>query len=359
LDENSGGGSEETVSEFEKDLLQAFGGQEKPSQGTTPGFPRPHRTSTEPLQLQIDQEVEELKGSTPLHSRDQEEPRERQEVVIEAIRKEEDDGDNEEREPQGEKHQRQENEEISSDIHHHSESSERSHNTSDEDDEDPQPAKRQKLSSAPIVKALTPPRDHSSAPRLLPLPTTQPEMDRPRRLSSTSSMQVETDDAQPQTRWSTFMDNKQPDTPSRSPSAIAESPPVAEYREWPFQGFLKRVTIGNQTIYNLEFALPPIPEHFNLSLGSGVLGAGFKELSAEAVVSHRAVTSCKLGKELTKEQESLLAKMIYEDKTWVEIGRHFPGHKLQLLKENFFTKQGGRPRRRGRKPGVKVGGMRM
>jgi len=76
----------------------------------------------------------------------------------------------------------------------------------------------------------------------------------------------------------------------------------------------------------------------------------------EAAVSRRAVTSRKPCKELTKNQESRLANMVHDDKTWAEIGGHFPGHTLQLLKENFFTKQGGKPRKRGRKPGVGAGG---
>lgn len=142
---------------------------------------------------------------------------------------------------------------------------------------------------------------------------------------------------------------------SRSPSDTEESAPVAEYQEWPFQGFLKRVTIGNQMTYNLEFSLSHIPEHLNLSLHSEVLSTSSRESSVEAAVSCRAATSRKPGKELTKNQESLLAKMVHEDKTWAEIGRHFPGHTLQSLKENFFTKQGGKPRKRGRKPRVKAG----
>jgi hypothetical protein len=36
---------------------------------------------------------------------------------------------------------------------------------------------------------------------------------------------------------------------SRSPSATQESVPVAEYQEWPFQGFLKRTRIGTETTY--------------------------------------------------------------------------------------------------------------
>lgn len=94
----------------------------------------------------------------------------------------------------------------------------------------------------------------------------------------------------------------------------------------------------------------------NLSLSSEVLSGGSRESPTKATASHRAVASRKLSKELTKEQESLLVKMVHEDKTWIEIERHFSGHTLQSLKENFFTQQGGKPRKRGRKPGVKIGG---
>jgi len=93
----------------------------------------------------------------------------------------------------------------------------------------------------------------------------------------------------------------------------------------------------------------------SLSLHSEITSASFKESLTKAATSHPAVTSHQSGKELTKEQEGILAKMVFEHKTWTEIGRHFSGHTLQSLKENFFTKQGGKPRKQGRKPGVKDG----
>jgi hypothetical protein len=74
----------------------------------------------------------------------------------------------------------------------------------------------------------------------------------------------------------------------------------------------------------------------------------------EAAVSRRALTSRKPGKEPTKNQENRFAKMVHEDKTWAEIGGHFPGHTLQLLKENFSRKRDRRPRV---KVGVKAGAM--
>ncbi|KAH8790802.1 hypothetical protein F5882DRAFT_377148 [Hyaloscypha sp. PMI_1271] len=117
---------------------------------------------------------------------------------------------------------------------------------------------------------------------------------------------------------------------------MVESTPVAEYQEWPFQGFLKRTIVGNQTIYNLEFALPRTSDYSHLCLHSELLGSG--ESLVKAIASHQVVSIRKPDKELTKEQEILLAKLVHEDKTWAEIGRHFPGYTLLSLKENFFMK---------------------
>ncbi|KAF4629440.1 hypothetical protein G7Y89_g8704 [Cudoniella acicularis] len=97
---------------------------------------------------------------------------------------------------------------------------------------------------------------------------------------------------------------------------VVESTPLVEHREWPFQGFLKRVTIRNQITYNLEFTLPRFPEHFNLSLHSEVLSPGSMESSVATVVSSPAVTPRKPRKELIKGQKSLLAKIFHEDKIW-------------------------------------------
>jgi hypothetical protein len=53
---------------------------------------------------------------------------------------------------------------------------------------------------------------------------------------------------------------------SRSPSATREVAPIAEYQEWPFQGFLKRTRIGNETTYNLEFKLPCMSKLLSLPI---------------------------------------------------------------------------------------------
>lgn len=351
LSKNSEGESEEeNVSELEKDLLPAFEEQDKLLSAPAPALssPRFWHHSVEPSHPQIDGagtiRLEELRHGSPLRSQDrEEEPQEqqqRQEVAAEAMREDDDDKEPEQR---GEKrHHRGANEETSSNIHH-PEESDHSHKTNekdaedDEDDEDPRPAKRRKLPPISTRPAPRLGRLHS----LTPSSTTQPEID---------ESPSQADHAHPPTP----VDNDHHNTPQTSCSpSTAESTPVAEYQEWPFQGFLKCTTIGNRTIYNLEFTLPRTCEHPRLSLHSEVLGSA-RELLAKAAVSHRVVSKRKPGKELTTEQESLLAKMVQEDETWADIGRHFPGHTLQSLKENFFMKQGGQPRKRGRKAGVRA-----
>jgi hypothetical protein len=297
--------------------------------------------------------LEEPRHGSPLRSQDRgekpQEQQQRQEAAAEAMRKEDEDKELEQR---GEKRQGA-NEVTSSDIYH-SEDSDRSHKTNEkdaednEDDEDPRPAKRRKRPLIPTYQGLTPPYEHGPRPRL----------GRPHSLTPSSTMQPEIDESPSQADHAhllTPVENDYHNTPqtSRSPS-VAESIPVAQYQERPFRGFLKCTTIGNQTIYNLEFALPLTCEHPHLSLHSEVLGSISRESSAKPAASHRVVSKRKPGKELTKEQESLLAKMVYDDQTWAEIGRHFPGHTLPSLKENFFMKQGGQPRKRGRKAGVRA-----
>jgi hypothetical protein len=136
----------------------------------------------------------------------------------------------------GEKRGRQDTHtETSSDTHH----SINTDDTYDTGDEDPRPAKRRKPRSAPAVTAAL-------------------HLRQSRPLVSHSITSLEIDDAQPQADCgyrSTLVNDEQHYTPqpSRSPSTPTESVPIAEYQEWPFQGFLKRTKIGNETTYNLEF----------------------------------------------------------------------------------------------------------
>jgi hypothetical protein len=149
------------------------------------------------------------------------------------------------------------------------------HNTCDTHDEDPRPAKRRKPCSMPTA---TPILCTERAPKL-----------RPSRLSSPSFMQVETDDAQSQTPWSTFIDSKQRDNLRlpRIPPATAESVPAAQ--EWPLHGSLKLTRIGKETTFNLEFHLTHLPEDLEPSaLFAALSSSSIVETSAQPRISHGA-----------------------------------------------------------------------
>jgi hypothetical protein len=82
---------------------------------------------------------------------------------------------------------------------------------------------------------------------------------------------------------------------SRSPSALTDSAPIAEYQEWPFQGFLKRTKIGNETTYNLEFKLPCISKDLNLLSNPKALDiCSSKEALAKAAIPHKTIAHSKM-----------------------------------------------------------------
>ncbi|KAG4427459.1 hypothetical protein IFR05_017059, partial [Cadophora sp. M221] len=264
-----------------------------------------------------------------------------EEVLEQELEKADDDDDSGKREQREENQQHQDGG-INTGIHH-SESSGYSHNTKDdgnednEEDKNPRRTKRRRLFLASPDMPPTPPLKQSSP---------KPCLARSHNVKPSSTTQFETGIAQSRTDLAhppTSVNNDHHYTPpsSRSPSDTEESASGAEFHEWFLQGFLKRITIRDQITYNLEFSLSHVPEHLSLSLHSEVLSTSSRESSVKATVSRRAATSRKPGKELTKNQESLLAKMVHEDKTRAEIGEPFPGHTLKSLKDNFFTKQGG------------------
>ncbi|KAL3418451.1 hypothetical protein PVAG01_10167 [Phlyctema vagabunda] len=224
---------------------------------------------------------------------------------------------------------------------HQSEGNGCSHNTDNEDDEEPALMKRRKLHSLSTDVALTPALERSLRPRL-----------RQTRSPIPSSTTGSARDESPPSADHRYLTPAISQSPAGKNTSAA-SAPVAKYREWPFQGFLKCVMIECQTTYNFEFSLPCISERLNLSGHSDMTGPSSREPSAEDAVTYPSVMSRKLDKPLTKAQEILLAEMVREDETWKKIGERFPGHTLQALKENFFKKQGGKPRKRGRKPGLR------
>jgi hypothetical protein len=111
-------------------------------------------------------------------------------------------------------------------------------------DEGPQGTKRRKLQSAPVVAAPSRPQ--------------QPEA---RTSLSTTDFEASLVMAQASHRHLLAdIHNEEDNALQTSQSSPMEPVLLAEYNEWPFQGFLKRTTIGHKKTYNLEFTLPPISE---------------------------------------------------------------------------------------------------
>jgi len=69
----------------------------------------------------------------------------------------------------------------------------------------------------------------------------------------------------------------------------SEAVPVAEYQEWPFQGFLKRTKIGDDVTYNLEFKLPWISEHLHLPINPAALDINYDAAAHSKI--HQAPSS--------------------------------------------------------------------
>jgi len=216
--------------------------------------------------------------------------------------------------------------EISSEIHC-SVNIDDNHSTCDTSDEDPRPAKRRKPHSAPAL-------------------TTSLHLRRSRPFVLPSATSLEIDDAQPQTDRgcpSTSVDDEHHHTPrtSRSPPASAESAPVAEYQEWPFQGFLKRTRIGNETTYNLEFQLSHV-----LSEALGMRSN--KETSAEATTPHDAGAHSRVHPAAvrprikrvawTPEENATILQMREKGCQWEEIHAALPHRTLGAIQVQYSTK---------------------
>jgi hypothetical protein len=144
-------------------------------------------------------------------------------------------------------------------------------------------------------------------------------------------------------------DDDHPSRTSRSPSVTVESAPVAEYQEWPFQGFLKRTKIGNKTIYNLEFQLPHISEHLH-SEASGIRSD--KETSAEAATPHDASAHSKMHPAAvrprikrvrwTDEEDATVLKMRDEDGcSWEEIAKALPHRTPEAIQVHYSAIRAG------------------
>jgi hypothetical protein len=161
-----------------------------------------------------------------------------------------------------------------------------------------------------------------------------------------STATPEIDDAQPQVDHecpSTFVDNshQHASRPSRSPSVASETVPVAEYQEWPFQGFLKRIKIGDDVTYNLEFKLPSISEHLRLPIDPNALDINHD--TAEHSKIHQAPLKPKKSRVSWVEDDIKLAQMWNEGRSWEYIFAALPNRSEGSIRVRCSTKFKKRP----------------
>jgi hypothetical protein len=179
---------------------------------------------------------------------------------------------------------------------------------------------------------------------------------------------------------STFVESSHHHTsrPSRSPSVASEVVPVAEYQEWPFQGFFKRTRIGNNVTYNLEFKLPSISEQLHFPIDPKILDIfSNQEAPVKIPTNHDAATHSKIHQsplqpkkkrkhvKWTTEEDATVLKMRDEDGcTWEEIHEELPHRTPGTIQAHYYTIRAGvggvdtsggqqQKRRRGRPRKVK------
>ena len=137
---------------------------------------------------------------------------------------------------------------------------------------------------------------------------------------------------------------------------------VAEHKEWPFHGVLRRTRIGDDTMFNLEFKLPSILEHLNLPINPEALAiCSSREALSKPLVADEAATHSKIYQALsrppkkralwTSEEDAALVKMRGEKNcSWKEICAALPNHPLGSIQVRYSTKfssgKGSRKRQR-------------
>ncbi|APA11291.1 hypothetical protein sscle_07g060610 [Sclerotinia sclerotiorum 1980 UF-70] len=205
-----------------------------------------------------------------------------------------------------------------------------------ESNDDARPAKQRRTRSLPINNEQTSSRRNGGEGRLLP-----------RHITSSSS-----------TAPSTMIDSSTSNFGGHSPaisdsnhcyslsspvSPICAEPAITtEYREWPFQGFLKRTIIGNDTTYTLEFQLQHVPEHLHLPVIAEALGADtFAQTQSSCSILHSEVRSAgPKGKRVRWEadEHETIVRMKKDGCSWEEIHDALPHRTQAAIQVQYSTK---------------------
>jgi hypothetical protein len=123
---------------------------------------------------------------------------------------------------------------------------------------------------------------------------------------------------------------------SWSLSKPSEEVPIAEYQEWPFQGFLKRIKIRDDMTYNLEFKLPLISEHFYLPINAAALDINHDTVLYSKI--YQVPLKPKKSKVSWIEDDVKLAQMWNEGRSWEYIFAALPNRSEGSIRVRCSTK---------------------
>ena len=118
--------------------------------------------------------------------------------------------------------------------------------------------------------------------------------------------------------------------------------PVAEYQEWPVQGFLKRTKIGIDVMYNLEFKLPSISEQLHFPIDPSALDINHDAAKHSQI--HQAPLKPKKSKLSWVEDDIKLLQMWNEGRSWEYIFASLPSRSEGSIRVRCSTKFKKRPR---------------
>jgi len=120
--------------------------------------------------------------------------------------------------------------------------------------------------------------------------------------------------------------------------------PVAEYQEWPFQDFLKRTKIGNETIYNFEFKLPYIHECLEIPIDPELLRSGTETTAGtpktipHSLVHQAAFYPWKKHVPWYPEEDATILDMKAKGSSWEDIHIALPSHSKGFIQVRYSTK---------------------
>ncbi|KAH7364881.1 hypothetical protein BKA65DRAFT_145706 [Rhexocercosporidium sp. MPI-PUGE-AT-0058] len=169
------------------------------------------------------------------------------------------------------------------------------------------------------------------------------------------------------------MEHNDVETPSSTHSlsvsyqatAATSSVSIQESEEIPIHGYLTLKAIESKVVYCLTFSQELLPEPSGTSQRQGiprsVSSSSDRRDSERLPVQERDMNRPVRNSRFSSEDDTLLLQLKGKGLSWDEISDHFPGRSKGTLQVHYSTKlkdnKGGKPRKRGRKLGVRVVGV--